>query len=203
MPHPNSLPPPLCAGMLDPDEKDTSGKAFAARCVFIVGPDKVSGQGRSKPLVLARPAPQPTLPLEPGRAGLSSASPTSSTPPQLPPSQQTLKLSLLYPSSTGRNFDEVAAAGRDLCLEMHCIGLAVHWHIPAAAVAPFSFALSQCLRPDSTTPCPFMRVPCACSCCACWTRSSWPPSCRSPRPPTGARARRRVGLLLLLLSENV
>jgi hypothetical protein len=25
--------------MLDPDERDTSGKAFAARCVFIVGPD--------------------------------------------------------------------------------------------------------------------------------------------------------------------
>lgn len=30
--------PATYAGMLDPDEKDDSGKAFAARCVFIVGP---------------------------------------------------------------------------------------------------------------------------------------------------------------------
>ena len=46
--------------MLDPDEKDTAGKAFAARCVFVVGPDR------------------------------------------------RLKLSILYPSSTGRNFTEVS-----------------------------------------------------------------------------------------------
>lgn len=48
--------------MLDPDEKDTSGKAFAARTVFIVGPENQ------------------------------------------------LKLALLYPSSTGRNFSEVRTA---------------------------------------------------------------------------------------------
>ncbi|PRW60740.1 putative sodium metabolite cotransporter chloroplastic [Chlorella sorokiniana] len=45
-------------GMMDPDEKDSEGKAFAARTVFIVGPEK------------------------------------------------DLKLALLYPSSTGRNFSE-------------------------------------------------------------------------------------------------
>jgi len=45
--------------MLDADEKDNQGRAFAARSVFISGPDK------------------------------------------------TLKLSLLYPSSVGRNFDEI------------------------------------------------------------------------------------------------
>ncbi len=45
--------------MLDPDEKDGQGRAFAARSLFVVGPDK------------------------------------------------TLKLSILYPSSTGRNFNEV------------------------------------------------------------------------------------------------
>ena len=47
--------------MLDPDEKDSAGKAFAARCVFVISPDK------------------------------------------------RLKLSILYPSSTGRNFTEVGA----------------------------------------------------------------------------------------------
>ncbi len=45
---------------MDPDEKDSEGKAFAARTVFIVGPEKQ------------------------------------------------LKLALLYPSSTGRNFGEVS-----------------------------------------------------------------------------------------------
>lgn len=48
--------------MLDPDEKDTSGKAFAARTVFVVGPENQ------------------------------------------------LKLALLYPSSTGRNFSKVRTA---------------------------------------------------------------------------------------------
>lgn len=46
-------------GMLDADEKDKEGRAFAARAVFIIGPDK------------------------------------------------TLKLSILYPSSTGRSFPEI------------------------------------------------------------------------------------------------
>ena len=48
--------------MLDPVEKDGEGKSFAARAVFVVGPDR------------------------------------------------TLKLSVLYPSSTGRNFDELLRA---------------------------------------------------------------------------------------------
>jgi 1-Cys peroxiredoxin 6 len=45
--------------MMDPEETDSKGNSFAARCVFIIGPDL------------------------------------------------TLKLSILYPSSVGRNFSEV------------------------------------------------------------------------------------------------
>ena len=48
---------------MDPDEKDSEGKAFAARTVFVVGPEKQ------------------------------------------------LKLALLYPSSTGRNFGEASGGG--------------------------------------------------------------------------------------------
>lgn len=46
-------------GMIDPDEKDSTGMAVTARAVFIIGPDKK------------------------------------------------MKLSLLYPATTGRNFDEI------------------------------------------------------------------------------------------------
>ncbi|PSC74889.1 glutathione peroxidase [Micractinium conductrix] len=68
-------------GMLDPDEKDTSGKAFAARCVFIIGPDA------------------------------------------------TLKLSLLYPSSTGRNFDELLRVIDSLLLaSKYPIATPANWH---------------------------------------------------------------------------
>lgn len=68
-------------GMLDPDEKDDSGKAFAARCVFIVGPDC------------------------------------------------TLKLSILYPSSTGRNFDELLRVIDSLQLAAKLpVATPANWH---------------------------------------------------------------------------
>lgn len=122
-------PWPTPAGMLDPEEKDAGGKAFAARCVYVIGPDR------------------------------------------------TLKLSLLYPSSTGRNFHEARAAWGCSAATAVAAALLRYW---LQKQPPFlSLALPAALCP---------RLPR--SCCAWWTRCSWRPSIPWPPPPTGARARR-------------
>lgn len=113
---PPHAPAPCGAGMLDPDEKDTEGKAFAARTVFIVGPE------------------------------------------------QQLKLALLYPSSTGRNFSEVG----EVCAYL------------SAADSPTRLGGLTQLRalPTKSARFPVPTPPLHCSCCVSSTRFNWRPSTR-------------------------